>query len=93
MPNKVKLVHPHSKFVVTFNLSFEIFFRPIQITLVFSLFMFSLINFCISQEYLEPIVRSAYWDMKISIAKFQRGDPLSLLKGRVLLYLGCPSWM
>ena len=40
MPNKVKLVHPHSKFVVMFNLSFENFFRPIQITLVFSLFIF-----------------------------------------------------
>ena len=40
MPNKVKLVHPHSKSMVTFNLSLEKFFCPIQITLVFFLFNF-----------------------------------------------------
>ena len=40
MPNRVKLVHPYSRSVVTFNLSLEKIFRPIQITLVFSLFIF-----------------------------------------------------
>ena len=40
MPHRVKLVHPHSRSMVTFNLSLENFFIPIQITLVFSLFIF-----------------------------------------------------
>ena len=40
IPNKVKSVHVQSKSVVTFILSLECFFHPIQITLVFSLFIF-----------------------------------------------------
>ena len=59
MPNKVKLVHPHSKSVVTFNLSLENFFRPIQITLVFLYSFLSLMDFRIFQEYLGLFIRSA----------------------------------
>ena len=60
MPNKVKSVHPQSKSVVTFILSLECFFHPIQIPLVFFPCLFlSLINFHIFQGYLMLIVGSA----------------------------------
>ena len=40
IPSRVKLLQPHPSSVETLNFSFENFFRPIKMTLVFPLFIF-----------------------------------------------------
>ena len=79
MPNKVKLVHPHSKFVVTFNLSFENFFHPIQITLVFSLFVFKPDQFPYISRVFRADCKECWLPFSISVVSSANCVSLNLL--------------